>query len=401
MGFRKIVAWIAAVLLLAGCTVEPAPAPATSRPLLTSEAPTATVPEVPPTTLPEEPPTTAPEESGETAASFANLPDLRDYLWCQAEEGNREISFRYTGPEEPEPGELARMLSALYVNLSIRQEEYTLTLWQYPGERMVDAWRGGDDSGLSEAERQTLALAREIVSETDGKSVLERERFLHDYLCDHVTYHSPSTQVDDPAAPPRHLTAVGALLDGQANCQGFTDAFYLLGTLAGLEVSRMSVWEAEQSHMCNTVRLDGAWYVVDVTYDNNDQGTQNYRLLNAGLAEIQEYTWPEEYEYHPIAQTGGDWYFYNLPADGGSLGYEKTYASLEAMAEGVVEQWHTGGYGMQYVRLKGESVPWSDLSDAIRAEAEARELGCSWYIWGMQTEQDSFFSVEFNANINE
>lgn len=68
---------------------------------------------------------------------------------------------------------------------------------------------------------------------------------------------------------PRFVTAIGALVDGKANCQGYTDAFYMLGRMLGLNVGRISGTANNEPHQWNTITYsDGKTYFVDVTWDD-------------------------------------------------------------------------------------------------------------------------------------
>ena len=69
-----------------------------------------------------------------------------------------------------------------------------------------------------------LALAGQV---SGGE--LEREKQLHDLLCDRITYYTDDTPHDE------NDCAVGALLNGLADCDGYADAFCLCATLSGLQ----------------------------------------------------------------------------------------------------------------------------------------------------------------------
>ena len=111
-----------------------------------------------------------------------------------------------------------------------------ITANYHAGVRIYRAWETGDVSGLSAEEMQVLELATELVAQAWEYSddPLEVELYLYNWLCEHVEYESPDMDVDEQTFMDlRQLSCVGAMLDGKANCQGYTDAFYLLGK-AGL-----------------------------------------------------------------------------------------------------------------------------------------------------------------------
>ena len=140
----------------------------------------------------------------------------------------------------------------------------------YPGQRIVQAWRTDDFSKLTENELETYRKAQSLIAQAreidpDPEAV---ELWIHDWICQNVEYDSPFEYVyPEDFVGLDELTCVGAILNGKANCQGYTDAFYLMGTLAGLEVYVM-FGVAGGGHCWNGVRLDGKTYLVDTTFDD-------------------------------------------------------------------------------------------------------------------------------------
>ena len=75
--------------------------------------------------------------------------------------------------------------------------------------------------------------------------------------------------------------AVGVLLDGIADCDGYSDAFYLLGNLAGFTVRLVhgttnNPFEGNPNHMWNEIAMDGEWYAVDVTWDDYEDESRPF-----------------------------------------------------------------------------------------------------------------------------
>jgi len=140
----------------------------------------------------------------------------------------------------------------------------------YPGENILYAWRNNDASRLTEEERQVLDLAEQIIDQAkkETENDHELERWLHDWLCNRVMYESPNMDVSrEEFIQLRELTCVGAMLDGAANCQGYADAFYLLGNMAGFDVDKI-FGSAGEGHVWNAIWLNGQRYIVDVTFDD-------------------------------------------------------------------------------------------------------------------------------------
>lgn len=335
-----------------------------------------------------------------------DLVELRDYLWESVEDGADEMTFRYDGDSDDLDGQtIARILSAYYI--TIRQIPDAEDVWQveyigFPGDRIVAAYRSGDTSELTEDELAALRIAEEAVQEAQDHTYtqVDLELYLHDWLCEHIDYYDGSTDIEEGEVVP-HLTAIGALLEGKANCQGYTDAFYVLASIAGFEVSRQCCENQSGGHCFNTICLDGDWYVVDVTfnddfYSHEEQSYQDYRLFNAGRAECNEYSWPEEYEYHSLARKGGDLYYYNLSDETESElhRYTKRYDSLPKMADAVVEMWKEGR-GVFHLMLSEQIVGWEDLNEILDEKLQSTGQPYSYRIWAFDSGEHTYFYIRF------
>lgn len=156
----------------------------------------------------------------------------------------------------------------------------------YPGTRMANACATGNFSYLGADENRALEVARAWAAEIRPGSDADVARQIHDLICARVTYDENFSSVSPH-------TCIGALLQGRCVCDGYADCFYLLGKLSGLDV-RMQlgiVPEGEQlpdsrnNHAWNMVRIDGAWRMVDVTWDDVG-GSPRYDYFNLGRSEV-------------------------------------------------------------------------------------------------------------------
>ena len=113
-------------------------------------------------------------------------------------------------------------------------------------------------------------------------SSAETLKNIHDALCCRIVYTDDETTDEDDCA-------TGALLTGEANCDGYADALYLVGSLAGLEVRYQHGDSVKQglgnlfaTHMWNMVSLDGTWRLVDTTWDDREDVDPLYAWFNIG-----------------------------------------------------------------------------------------------------------------------
>lgn len=117
------------------------------------------------------------------------------------------------------------------------------------------------DAMRRDMQRQVDVIIKNATVSSRYKTVLN----VHDILCANVEY------LDD-CVWDRH-TAVGALLDRKAVCDGYAKAFKWIMDCMEVEcriiTGKGMSNGAENSHAWNLVKIDGNWRHVDVTYDAN------------------------------------------------------------------------------------------------------------------------------------
>ncbi len=168
----------------------------------------------------------------------------------------------------------------------------------YPGTEILYALETDQEDELSGRLQETLESARELAEECLREDPLATALAIHDALCERVVYvDDEETDEDD--------TATGALLNGEANCDGYSDAFYLTGTLAGLKIryqhgdslvrgSGIVLIGDTMTHMWNLLEIDGTWRMVDVTWDDHEPETA-HTWFNLGADRASRtHKWNEE-----------------------------------------------------------------------------------------------------------
>lgn len=115
---------------------------------------------------------------------------------------------------------------------------------------------------LDAEESAALEMAHSIAA--DFLPLDEEARFhqVYNWICRNVRYvHTVPGQKGYELL----VSAKGALLDGQANCQGFADALYLLCGLCGIECEYRCGHGERRLHVWNAVCIDGSWREVDAS----------------------------------------------------------------------------------------------------------------------------------------
>ena len=320
-----------------------------------------------------------------------SLLELRDYVIEKREEEETEFSLLYKSDEYFDPMVVASAYGATFVEVSTKGDVYTIKVAEFPGNRIVRAYKGGDISSLSADEREVLNIATEIVE--DARAVSnddwELELLLYEAVCKKVSYYTEDTWESSLESQPRFVNVLGAFLDGKANCQGYTDAFYTLAGIAGFKVGRLSVDTEDLSHMVNTICLNGKWYVVDTTFADSEEFPVDYRLFNAGMDVIGEFWWEEEMESYPIAEETDPVQYYYYRND-------LCYDDIEKMAQDVVNEWVTHGKTLQNVMLKNDPDK-SDFLDALKERLSVLNLSYSLVVNSAYNEKNcSYYTVVFN-----
>ena len=157
----------------------------------------------------------------------------------------------------------------------------------YPGYAILCAQRTGKEDCLPPMMKETLRAADGMVSRIYGTDE-EMALSIHDMLCRHITYRVDDTTDSDDCC-------IGAILDGEANCDGYSDAYLLLCGLKGIPVRladgnarRVSSPSEDPAHMWDLVLLNGLWRGVDVTWDDNENGGISYENYNMGWDRLLE-----------------------------------------------------------------------------------------------------------------
>ena len=150
-----------------------------------------------------------------------------------------------------------------------------------------------DFRDLASAKEVYEDRVREILSGVDDSwSDVEKAKYLHDYICNNVEYDTTAQN---------QYNAYGALVEGRAVCEGYSRAMQDLLQRVGIEcfavmgecvkgtvpVAQNDAIQSKtvESHMWNLVKLDGKYYHLDVTWDDQN-GFVYYGYFNVSTEKI-------------------------------------------------------------------------------------------------------------------
>lgn len=204
--------------------------------------------------------------------------------------------------------------------------------WQ--GYRLAKLHASGDLSSLTHQEKQALDIALQIANDAKARaaSPLEMERIINDEICRRL--HYPSFYISFSfglfaklEAPGKEESVVTILTGetGEADCEGYSDTFYLIATLAGLDVKYMIGTIDGGGHAWNAIRLNDQWHFLDVTSNDYNQRfytgdiVNYYCYFNIGQDKARpQFAWEDRYASLEIAPvTDPSLYFYTSPMGGG------------------------------------------------------------------------------------
>lgn len=86
---------------------------------------------------------------------------------------------------------------------------------------------------------------------------LQKALVIHDYMCDN-SYYNENGHVSH--------SAYGFFKDGRVVCAGYTLAYSYIMNKLGVECEYVT--SLEMKHAWNVIKINGKWYNVDLTYDN-------------------------------------------------------------------------------------------------------------------------------------
>ncbi len=143
---------------------------------------------------------------------------------------------------------------------------------------------GGDE--LEEARTDLESVVDQIIAQApDNASDYDVELFINEYMIEACHY--------EPQCDQKH-SAYGALVLGQAVCDGYSHAFQLLCRRLGIECTVIEGTSdfnenADDGHMWNCILLGDDWYHVDVTWNDVSNAAceaERYFYLNLNDAQI-------------------------------------------------------------------------------------------------------------------
>ncbi len=223
-------------------------------------------------------------------------------------EGQKQLDFTFKNPVKDKELFIEKCRQAIY---QVRRD--------YPEsflDNHTDFAYYGDQDGyfrvvysfqyLNLTEKQKQKLLHEVDSivqkgKERTKTQVELLCYFQETIRKRVTYDSKAatgTSNDDPTA----FHAYGALMEGEAVCQGYAYAFKMLCDKAKIPCWIVTGYYKEP-HAWNYVLLDGKYYQVDITWDDAENRSSHSEYFLAGEKYSKDYTIEDHSAPGPLAKS--------------------------------------------------------------------------------------------------
>jgi len=179
----------------------------------------------------------------------------------------------------------------------------TLNYWD--NYSIVNAYKTGSTKLLTPKQLELYNKYCEILAQytSTGASDWANELAIHDYLVSNVKYELVDNAI---------YNAYDTLINGTAVCNGYAECFKTFMDMLGIECTAISGSAGGELHIWNLVKLEGAWYQVDVTWDDPINGTGHiehsyFNITDSDMA--KDHTWVAS--NYPVA-TGAEHSYPNV-----------------------------------------------------------------------------------------
>jgi len=196
----------------------------------------------------------------------------------------------------------------------------------YVAKRVRDAKIAYKEANDNERKKEELKEA--VKDAVEGAAELRGGYYIVDYITRYIINNCEYT---DKTGNGYTSTAYGCLVDGKANCEGYSKAFNLLASELGLQsVLITGTTESGENHAWNQVCIGTDWYNIDVTWADTDVYGEIRReyILRPDNDFVQAHI-PDNELFKPHVCYKDDWNYFKKNG---------LYASSTSDAESIVKR---------------------------------------------------------------
>ncbi len=222
--------------------------------------------------------------------------------------------------------------------------------------------------GMTNTELRTLISQVDQIVEQSTQAIRQQTaepwqqlRLAHQFLIRRITYDETENQ--------DHNHAASALLDGLTLCQGYAQAFQMIGLRLGHDVRMITGESNGQGHAWNLVQLNGQFYHVDVTHDDPipdrgpDQPVRHLHFMRSDQMMRETHIW--QADSFPAAPQDGAHYYRQTGRTAG------TAEEMENLIGGHLSQHDFTEQDIFFMELlyTGDSLPAREAVERVMEEA--------------------------------
>ena len=180
-------------------------------------------------------------------------------------------------------GQTGQKQAAAPASDSAKKETSDETEKSYDSTAVLEAWRSGDDSKLSESDLRILNKAKDTIHQqiNDDMGDYEKELAIHDWITEWSNFDYGIFGRSDDGFTEGSDTPYGVLIDRKAMCHGYSSTFQLFMDMLDIEcITVFGTPDDGVQHSWNMVKLEGEWYCVDTAWDDPIGGSPGHSYFN-------------------------------------------------------------------------------------------------------------------------
>ena len=209
-----------------------------------------------------------------------------------------------------------------------------------------------------------------VTNSSDSEYV--REKKIHDKLLEKCSYAKNVYSMSDGW---QYFSAYGAIVDGSAVCEGYSKAMQLLLNRSGIDCCTVRGTADNVKHMWNLVRIDGKWYHLDATWDENGGNTiYDYFNVNTEMISSNHQTSELASEAEDYDGALDNMNFYIPECNSLDMNYYYVEGIVISRIDDNTEKYIVS-YIVSQAREGGKSIPIYISNDADYEETREHLLG--------------------------
>lgn len=228
-----------------------------------------------------------------------------------------------------------------------------------------------DKNKIKDHQKAMKSRVEKLTRPMKDKSDLEKELFIHDFICENVTYDKLKKQYSHEI--------IGPLGQGVGVCEGIAKSVKILCDAFSIPcIVVISENNPEKNmkyrHAWNVIKINGSWYHLDATFDNT-LGPKEVRYDYVNLDDKSMFKDHEPLIYPAPACTDGDHFYYKEK----KLSFTKTEdvkkRSQQAIKKGKLLTFHwRGGYLTKAVMQELLQI----IAEAAKEKDRHSKISVNW-----------------------